>query len=227
MKLHLEDFVYGAIDGAVTTFAVVSGAIGASLSPAVILILGFANLFADGLSMAIGNYMASKTNREYIEKERRSEEWEVENAPEEGEQEIREIYSKKGFEGELLEKIVQVITEQRKVWVDTMMTEELGLIEDSRNPKETAASTFIGFGLIGLIPLIPFIFLLVVDVGLTTQSAFIYSFIFTGVAFTVVGVFKAKVVNKPVLSSALSTLLIGGVAAIVAYGIGLYLSTLI
>ena len=57
MKLSIEDFVYGATDGAVTTFAVVAGVVGAALSPSIILILGFANLFADGFSMAIGNYL--------------------------------------------------------------------------------------------------------------------------------------------------------------------------
>jgi VIT1/CCC1 family predicted Fe2+/Mn2+ transporter len=68
MQLSVEDFVYGATDGSVTTFAVVAGVIGAELSPSIVLILGFANLFADGFSMAVGNYLASKTRIEYIEK---------------------------------------------------------------------------------------------------------------------------------------------------------------
>ena len=74
MNWSLEDFVYGATDSAVTTFAVVAGAFGAALSPSVILILGFANLLADGFSMAVGNYLASKTRREAIEKSRKREE---------------------------------------------------------------------------------------------------------------------------------------------------------
>ena len=67
MKFSIENFVYGAIDGAVTTFAVVAAVVGAVLSPSIILILGFANLFADGFSMAIGNYLAVKTHNEYVE----------------------------------------------------------------------------------------------------------------------------------------------------------------
>jgi VIT1/CCC1 family predicted Fe2+/Mn2+ transporter len=78
MKWSIEDFVYGAIDGSVTTFAVVAGVVGAALSPSIILILGFANLFADGFSMAIGNYLGTKSQKEYIEKERKREEWEIE-----------------------------------------------------------------------------------------------------------------------------------------------------
>ena len=69
MRWSIEDFVYGGTDGAVTTFAIVSGAFGASLSIPIILILGFANLFADGFSMSIGNYLSGKTHKEYIEKE--------------------------------------------------------------------------------------------------------------------------------------------------------------
>ena len=89
MKLSIEDFVYGATDGAVTTFAVVAGVVGAALSPSIILILGFANLFADGFSMAIGNYLVSKSQNEYMEKERRREEWEIDNLVEQEKQEIR------------------------------------------------------------------------------------------------------------------------------------------
>lgn len=69
MKWYFEDFIYGALDGSVTTFAVVSGATGASLSPAIVLILGFANLFADGFAMAVGNYESTKAHSEYVEKQ--------------------------------------------------------------------------------------------------------------------------------------------------------------
>lgn len=158
MKWHFEDFIYGSIDGAVTTFAVVAGASGATLSPSVVLILGFANLFGDGFSMAIGNYLATKARKEYIEKERRREEWEIDNLAEQEKQEIRDIYANKGFKDELLEQIVRIITSRRKVWLDTMMKEELGLIEGKRRPVDTAISTFIGFNIIGVIPLIPFSF---------------------------------------------------------------------
>ncbi|HET6716243.1 MAG TPA: VIT1/CCC1 transporter family protein [Nitrososphaeraceae archaeon] len=92
MKFSIENFVYGAIDGAVTTFAIVTGVIGASLSPSIIVILGFANLLADGFSMAIGNYLAIKTQNEFIQRERKREEWEIDNRIDEEKQEIRDIY---------------------------------------------------------------------------------------------------------------------------------------
>jgi VIT1/CCC1 family predicted Fe2+/Mn2+ transporter len=115
MKWSLEDFVYGATDGAVTTFAIVAGVVGASLSPAIVLILGFANLFADGFSMAIGNYLATKSQKEYIERARKREEWEIDNLADQERQEIRDIYADKGFKDEILEEIVRIITSRRKV----------------------------------------------------------------------------------------------------------------
>jgi vacuolar iron transporter family protein len=121
MRWSIEEFVYGATDGAVTTFAVVAGVVGAGLSPSIILILGFANLFADGFSMAVGNYLGAKSQKEFIEKKRRREEWEIDNLVEQEKQEIKDIYTQKGFKAELLNEIVNVITARRKVWIDTMM----------------------------------------------------------------------------------------------------------
>ncbi|HIH45752.1 MAG TPA: hypothetical protein HA292_01495 [Candidatus Nitrosotenuis sp.] len=226
MKWHFEDFIYGAFDGSVTTFAVVAGAIGASLPIMVVVILGFANLFADGFSMAVGNYQSVKARIEFIQKERKREEWEIDNMEESEKQEIREIYQKKGFTSELLDEIVKVITSRRKVWIDTMMKEELGLIEDERKPLDTASSTMFGFITIGIIPLIPFLFVYLV--GITQKSVgSADSIIFTSVAFFLIGIIKGKIVKKPLLRSGLMTLLIGGLAATVAYLMGLLLSNLI
>jgi vacuolar iron transporter family protein len=228
MRLSVEDFVYGAVDGSVTTFAVVAGVIGAELSPSIVLILGFANLFADGFSMAVGNYLSSKTRVEYIEKRRRREEWEIENLYEQEKQEIRDIYTEKGFKDELLEAIVNVITARRRVWIDTMMKEELGLIDDKNSrPLDTAVTTFVGFNTIGVIPLIPFIFLYASGFSVSIQYAFVYSTIFTAISFFTIGIIKGRVVDKSILKSGLNTLAIGGIAASIAYMVGHMLSILI
>ena len=226
MKWHFDDFIYGSIDGAVTTFAIVAGVVGASLSPGIILILGFANLFADGFSMAAANYQASKARNEYIEMKRKQEEWEIENLEEQEKDEIREIYTKKGFKDELLEEVVRIITSRRKVWIDTMMKEELGLIEDDKRPLDSSISTFVGFNLIGLIPLIPF--MIFIAMGMDPNSeAFIYSIIFVVSAFFLVGTIKGKIVKKSKIKSGLYTLIIGGVAALLAYLIGYGLNFLV
>jgi VIT1/CCC1 family predicted Fe2+/Mn2+ transporter len=226
MKWHFEDFIYGAFDGSVTTFAIVAGAIGASLSPMIVVILGFANLFADGFSMAVGNYQASKARIEYIQKERQREEWEIDNMEESERQEIRDIYAKKGFTAELLDEIVKVITARRKVWIDTMMKEELGLIEDGRRPLDTATSTIFGFVIIGIIPLIPFLFIYLTGISLNSES-FTYSIISTSVAFFLIGIIKGRIVKKPIIRSGLVTLFVGGIAATAAYLVGNLLANLI
>lgn len=230
MKLSIEDFVYGATDGAITTFAVVAGVVGASLSPSVILILGFANLFADGFSMSIGNYLSGQTRREYIQNQRKKEEWEIDNLAAQEEQEIRDIYKEKGFKEEILEEIVRVITSKRKIWIDTMMKEELGLIEDSdRSPKDAAITTFTAFNLIGMIPLIPFILLHIsgFSVDGATSEAFMYSVVFTAIAFFLIGIIRGTIVNRPLIRTGLNTLTVGGIAASVAYMVGYLVSEIV
>jgi vacuolar iron transporter family protein len=228
MRWSLGDFVYGATDGAVTTFAVVAGVVGASLSPSIVLILGSANLLADGFSMAVGNYLAAKAQREYIARTRKREEWEIDNLVEQEKQEIRDIYTKKGFKDELLDEIVRVITSRRKVWIDTMMREELGLIEGSRRPRDTAITTFSAFNAVGLIPLLPFIAMFAIGSPvIAIIDAFTYSVIFTGAAFFLIGRVKGRVVQKPLLRSGLNTLLIGGIAAAVALAVGYLLNLVV
>ncbi|HEX9678206.1 VIT1/CCC1 transporter family protein [Nitrososphaera sp.] len=227
MKWSLEDFVYGATDGAVTTFAVVAGVVGASLSPAIVLILGFANLFADGFSMAVGNYLATKSQKEYIDRARQREEWEIDNLADQERQEIRDIYAGKGFKDEVLEEIVRIITSRRKVWVDTMMKEELGLIDDARRPRDTAITTFVAFKAIGVIPLVPFMAMYAIGAIATAADAFIYSSVFTGIAFFAIGAIKGRILQKPLARSGAGTLAVGGIAAVVAFVVGYLLNQLI
>ena len=226
MKWHFDDFIYGSIDGAVTTFAIVAGVMGASLPSGIILILGFANLFADGFSMAAANYQASKARNEFIEMKRKQEEWEIDNLEEQERDEIRDIYREKGFKDELLKDVVRIITSRRKVWVDTMMKEELGLIEDEKNPIDSSISTFVGFNLIGLIPLIPFMVFMAIGIELNSE-AFVYSIVSVLAAFFLVGMIKGKIVKKSMMRSGINTLIIGGIAAVVAYVVGYGLNFLV
>ena len=226
MKVYFDDFIYGSIDGAVTTFAIVAGVMGASLPSVIILILGFANLFADGFSMAAANYQASKARNEFVEMKRKQEEWEIENLEEQERDEIRDIYKEKGFRDKLLEDVVRIITSRRKVWIDTMMKEELGLIEDGKNPMHSSVSTFVGFNLVGLIPLIPFVIFIIIGIEVNSE-AFVYSTVSVLAAFFLVGMIKGKIVKKSMLYSGINTLIIGGIAAVVAYLVGYGLNFLI
>ena len=218
---HVGDFVYGAIDGSVTTFAVVSGVAGAALSPNIVIILGVANLLGDGISMAVGNYLSSKSEKEFVQSERKREEWEIENYPKGEIEEIREIFRKKGFKGKQLEGAVKTITSDKKIWVDTMMTEELGLNEDPKSPVMKGWVTFLSFVIVGSIPLVPYLLGLFIDS--IREIQYPLSVGMTFVTFFLIGSAKTYVTGKSWWKSGVETLLVGALAAVAAYAVGYFL----
>ena len=222
---YLGEFVYGAIDGTVTTFAVVAGAAGAALSPGIVIILGFANLLADGFSMASGNFLSERTQRDFIEKERKREEWEIENVPQGEIEEIREIFKKKGFRGRELENAVKIITSDKKVWVDTMMADELGLVQSQKSPWRTAASTYFGFVIIGIIPLLAY--LLSYFFHSFQQQTFRIAIFMTFIALVIIGMIKRYITKKDLWKSIAETVFVGGAAAVIAYYIGFFLKLIV
>lgn len=213
---YLGDFVLGAIDGAVTTFAVVAGVAGSGMSTGVAIVLGLANLLADGFSMAVGNYLGTETERHVTDHARRREERHIEEFPEGEREEIRQIFAAKGFSGELLEQIVDTITDDRSRWIDTMLTDELGLRLDTPSPIRAGLTTFAAFALAGFVPLAPLIFLR----NSTPQTVFAISTAATLATFAAIGVAKGWVVHRPLVRSAMETLLVGGAAAGLAYAVG-------
>lgn len=217
-KNHISEFVYGGIDGAITTFAVVSGAAGAEAGLGWVLIFGFANLLADGFSMSVGNYFSVKAERDNYEKHKAVEYWEIDHLYEREVEEVREIYAAKGFKGELLEQVVEVITSDNDIWVDTMMKEELEMTKDNKEPLKTATATFISFNVIGIIPLLSYLISLVADVN--EGNLFILSCVATGLALMFVGYLKSRVTEKSWLRGVAETLLLGGLAAFFAYFAG-------
>ncbi|MFK8105109.1 MAG: VIT1/CCC1 transporter family protein [Saprospiraceae bacterium] len=221
---YLGEFVYGGIDGAVTTFAVVAGAVGAELESSIIIILGFANLLADGFAMSVGAYLSTKSERENYEKHKRIEYGEIEDIPEEEIREVRAIYAAKGFEGELLEQVVAVIIADKDRWVDVMMKEELGMIEEKKSPFTMGGVTYLSFVTIGIIPLIIYVW----DyVGSYPYDPFIGTCILTGVGFTFIGFMKTYVTQTSIWRGVLETVVLGAIAALVSYFVGDILEGLI
>jgi VIT1/CCC1 family predicted Fe2+/Mn2+ transporter len=221
---YLGEFVYGGIDGSVTTFAVVAGAVGAGLESSIIIILGFANLLADGFAMSVGAYLSTKTEKDNYNKHKRIEYWEVDNLPEKEREEIREIYAAKGFEGELLEQVVDVITNDRDRWVNVMMNDELEMKEESRSPITIGLVTYTSFVIVGLIPLIAYVVDYINPMG---RNLFLISSVLTGIAFILVGWLKAYVNHTHVIRGIMETLLLGIIAAAVSYNVGDFIEAMI
>ena len=216
---YLRDWVYGGIDGAVTTFAIVAGVIGAQLSSRVVLILGIANLVADGFSMAASNYSGTKTEHEEQAHLRAIEERHIDAVPDGEREEIRQIFRGKGFSGRDLERAVDVITADRERWVDTMLAEEYGLPKAVRSPLKAAASTFASFVLCGAVPLLPFL------VG--APAAFQMSIAMTALVFFLIGSTKSRWSPVSWWRSGGETLAIGLGAAALAFLVGYALKGLV
>ena len=214
---YLGEFVYGGIDGAVTTFAVVSGAVGASLNNEVIIILGFANLLADGFAMSVGAYLSTKSIKDNYNKHKNIEYWEVDNLPEKEREEVVEIYQQKGFKGKLLDQIVDTITADRDRWVDVMMKEELLMSEETKSPFMIGFVTYISFIIIGIIPLIIYVW----DYLLSfSGDLFIWTSIFTSTAFIFIGFLKTYVTQTSRWKGIFETLVLGIIAAALSYFVG-------
>lgn len=211
----ISDAVLGGIDGCVTTFAVVSGAVGAGFPSSVAVILGFANLLADGFSMAISNYESNKAQQEYVDSIREMEEHHIDLVPDGEREEIRQIFRNKGFSGEVLESIVETLCDDRKLWVETMLAEEHGIRKDDSSPWISAGVTFAAFVMVGTVPLLPFL-----ATSMQMLQQFAISAGLAGVMFFLIGMLKSLFFGQPFFLSGLRTLLTGGTAAGLAYFTG-------
>ncbi|MEJ8476080.1 VIT1/CCC1 transporter family protein [Roseibium algae] len=216
---YLRDWVYGGIDGAVTTFAIVAGSLGANLSTQIVLILGLANLLADGFSMAAANFSGTKTEEEDYRRLRGVEEKHIRLEPDGEREEIRQIYMAKGYGGEELETLVTIITSHRQTWIETMMQEEYGLAAIRRSPLKAAGATFAAFVICGSLPLLPFVFGMNASGTITTAL--------TACAFFLIGSIKARWSTQSWFSSGAETIAIGMSAAGIAWLVGYLLHDLL
>ncbi|MDU8943739.1 VIT1/CCC1 transporter family protein [Ovoidimarina sediminis] len=209
---RLKDAVLGGIDGAVTTLAIVAGVEGAGLSSNVVVVLGIANVLADGFSMAAGNFAGTRAEAEDVDRLRAVEEDHIRRAPEGEREELRQILNQKGLTGQNLEDAVRAISSHRDVWVDYMLVEEYGVSPSKSLPLRGAIATFLAFLAAGLVPLLPFIF------GM--DNAFLVSILMTLTVFCAIGAIRSRWSLRAWWWTSWETLLIGSVAATIAYAVG-------
>ena len=208
----LKDMIYGGIDGAVTTFAIVAGVQGAGLSSTIIVALGIANIIADGFSMATSNYSGTKAELDDRHRIIQIEETHITTHPEGELEELRQILEFRGLSGEVLERATHQIAQGKDNWIALMLTDKYGLPRDEPHPMRAALATFGAFLIAGSIPLLPF--------TLAVPSAFQVSIGATLITFFLIGSGKSRWSLSSWWRSGSETLAIGATAALLAYGVG-------
>ncbi len=220
LTVYLKEIVYGGNDGIVTTFAVVAGFAGAQANIAgqlpvlTVLIFGFANLFADGVSMALGNFLSIRSEQDVYNTEKGRESHEIIHNTEMEKQESIEILVDKGFSRKQAEDLITIYMTNDKYWVDFMMNQELELPNpESDNPILMSLATFFSFIVFGFIPLIPYVFF-------RGTTLFFMSTCAAAAALILLGALRWKVGKQSFIRSVGETLFLGGTAAVVAYFVG-------
>jgi VIT1/CCC1 family predicted Fe2+/Mn2+ transporter len=213
----LSDIILGGQDGLVNVLGVILGVAAATNDPRIVLVAGLAATFAESVSMGAVAYTSTLADADFYESEKAREYRHVKRVPEVERNEILEIYRQKGFEGELLNRIVATITADPDVWVAVMMAEEHQLAPADRRQALSSAGVVGSSAVIGsLIPLIPFL-VLPISLGIPV------SILLSSVVLFAVGAYKAHATVGHPAKSGLEMAIIGTVSALVGYAVGLVL----
>jgi VIT1/CCC1 family predicted Fe2+/Mn2+ transporter len=220
----IKPIIFGGLDGILTSFAIVAGAAGGKLSPQVVLILGFSNIFADALSMGVGEFLSSKANNEWILSERQREQWELENYPEGEMKEMMEIYEEKGMTPEDARTVITIMAKYKDFFVDVMMTQELELMVPAEDYlKESIREgmiMFCSFAIFGALPLLGYVVFPSIFPYWTSDALFRSACCVTACVLFFMGCVKSLVSTQHWFRAGMETLLLGGSCATVAFTIG-------
>lgn len=221
---YIKSIVYGGLDGIVTTFAVVAGSVGGELSLKVILILGFSNLLADGFSMAVGDYLSTKSQNEYEKMIRQNEQLEIVNHHEQEVKRMMNSFVDQGVEKEDADLIVKTLAKYEEPFVKQVRKEKYGTDSIEELPLKNALATFLSFSLFGVVPLLTYVFSL--GLPILVQNSFLIASILIGITLFILGAVKSKINHSNWLKSGIEMLVVGGLAAIVAYVVGVVLGNI-
>lgn len=210
----LSDVILGGQDGLVNVLGVILGVAAATGDPHIVLVAGLAATFAESVSMGAVAYTSTLADADYYESEREREYRHILEVPNLERQEICDIYAEKGFQGDLLERIVDTITADKDVWVAVMMAEEHQLIpKDRRVALKSAVIVGIAAIIGSLIPLIPFVFL-------SVKAGIWVSILVSAVVLFLVGAYKARITVGSPGKSGFEMAVIGTISALVGYAVG-------
>ena len=211
---RIADAILGIADGLTVPFALAAGISGAVDSMHIIITAGFAEIAAGAISMGLGGYLSNRTYEEHYDTERKRELYEIDHLVEREREETREIFSEYGLDGEVLEQVVANLEKDKEKWADFMMRFELNL-EKPKPKRALSAALTIGSAYVigGIIPLAPYLLLDVV------KDALITSCITTLSALGIFGWLKGRLIGLNATKSAIQMMVVGGIAAAVAYGV--------
>ena len=209
----LRELVFGANDGLVSNVSLVAGVAGATTDPKTVLLAGIAGMVAGAISMSLGAYISTKSEREFRESEEHRERWEIEHMPREERAEVRQIFREKGITGPTLDSVVEQITQDKEQWVQAMMRDELGFSEAPPKPLLAAAVMGIAFIIGAAFPVVPFLFM-------EGNGALIAAAGATAVALMGVGAWRALLSGGKVWRKGLEMVGLATVAVLAAHFIG-------
>lgn len=207
----LRDIILGGQDGLVNALGIILGISAATADVRILIATVLAATCAESLSMGAVAYTSALAEKDHYESERKKAQKEIEEEPEMEQEEIRQIYEKKGFNGKVLEEIVDTISSNKKIWLDLMMAEELHL--EPINTKDVLKSSVIvtiTTAIGHVIPLLPFFFFI-------HQTGLVVSVIISAITLFVVGVYQAITLTGSWWKSGLRMVLIGIGAAFIGY----------
>jgi VIT1/CCC1 family predicted Fe2+/Mn2+ transporter len=210
--LVVRDVVIGMSDGLTVPFALAAGLTGALDASAIVVTAGLAEVAAGSIAMGLGGYLAAKSDAEHYASERVREQREVKEIPAEEVKETTEIFESYGLTPEESKTVVKALSRRPDTWVDFMMRFELGL--EKPDPRRAARSALTIAGAYvggGLIPLFPYM------VVVSTKRALPISIAVTLVALAVFGYVKGRFTGARPGRSAAQTVLIGALAAGMAF----------
>lgn len=223
----LKAAVYGANDGIVTTFAVVAGALGANLDNRVVVILGIANMVADGLSMALGDYLGSISENRYRRQQLKLEQYEYEQVPDLEQQEIIDMYVANGYSRKDAESLVKILAKNPKHMVELGFQQELGELPQTGRMWLTGVITFVAFVLAGSLPLIPYILSSIFGAQIPMSVRLQMSVAATGLALFAVGSLRTLITDESWVKNGLQVLGVGSIAATAAYVLGVLIERMV
>jgi VIT1/CCC1 family predicted Fe2+/Mn2+ transporter len=221
---YIKSIVYGGLDGVVTTFVVVAGATGASLSDGILLIFGIGSLLGDALSMGIGDYASSHSELEYFQAERAHHTMLFEHNPEQEIVNIGSAFKKKGLNEHDAKTVAHIVAKHKKTAVEIMMLNEHGIVELNTSPIKKGLYTFLSFLVFGSIPLL--VYLASPALPCMKDHTFFAASLLTGITIFTLGALKVRITQRNWLLSGLQMLVSGGSSATLAYCIGKLLSGL-